>query len=320
MSSQPQPVDRATADQADAALPAMALELLQASELIVAIFDGQDVLRFANPAFEAAFHMRPDGRSNWVDLMRANYAHRRGSVVGMADFETWLAGAKARRGKLPFRSFEGDLYDGRWIWMTETTLPGGWMLCLACDVTNMHEDGRSLRQTRDQALRVAQTDSLTGLSNRTHLVQQLQSRIAQAHPFVLVLLDLDRFKRINDNHGHLAGDAVLCDFARRLQTNTRREDGCGRVGGEEFMMLLHGADLAQAQVVTGRLLDQVRAAAPAYQGRAIGYTVSAGLAAWHPGEAQESVYSRADQALYRAKQQGRDRMCAAEPGAAAAGG
>lgn len=302
MSSLPQPLDLPSHD----AVPAMALALLAASEQIVAIFDAQDVLRFANQAFIDAFHMRPDGHSNWVDLMRSNYALRRGSVVNQHDFEQWLAGAKARRGKLPFRAFEGDLYDGRWIWMTETTLPSGWMLCVASDVTDMHQDRRSLRQTRDQALRSAQTDGLTGLSNRTYLMAQLQQFIARGKAFVLVLLDLDHFKHINDSYGHMAGDEVLRDFARRLQEGTRREDGCGRIGGEEFMMLLHRADMAQAQLVVGRLLEQVRSAVPTHEGQALAYTVSAGLAAWQPGEALERIYGRADKALYQAKDAGRD--------------
>ena len=292
----------------DGDLPAVVLELLQASEQLIGIFDGHDILRFANPAFIQAYHLRPDGRSTWMDLMRGNYRHRRGTVVSEQDFDTWLASARSRRGKEPFRAFESDMHGNRWIWMTETTLANGWMLCVASDITPLHQDGRSLRQTRDQALRAAQTDALTGLSNRAHIKRLSGDLIAQGLPFVLVLLDLDYFKSINDTYGHPAGDEVLRDFARRLQACTRREDGCARMGGEEFMLLLSGVDMAQARVITQRLLAGVRTARPLADAPGRGYTTSAGLARHRSGECTTELYRRADQALYRAKQAGRDRL------------
>ena len=290
----------------DAALPSMVLDLLAASELIVGVFDERDVLRFANTAFENAFHLRPDGRSTWLDLMRANHAHRRGSVVSAEDVEAWLAAAKSRRGKLPFRAFEGDLYDGRWIWMTETLLGNGWMLCVASDITAVHQDGRALRQAYDQALRTAQTDALTGLSNRTHIVQQAGQLIAQGCPFALVLLDLDHFKHINDRYGHPAGDEVIRDFARHLQASIRREDGAGRVGGEEFTLVLPDCGQEQTEAIASRLFARVRASRPLAGAPAQSYTASAGLALHQPGESATQLYNRADRALYRAKDAGRD--------------
>ena len=292
----------------DDALPAVVLELLQSSAQLIAIFDGQDILRFANPAFVQACHLRPDGRSTWADLMRDNHRQQRGTSIDTQDFDRWLASARSRRGKEPFRAFEAELHDGRWIWMAETTLANGWMLCVASDITALSQDSRSLRQTRDQALRAALTDALTGIGNRAHILQQADALIAQGQSFVLVLLDLDHFKGINDRYGHPAGDEVLRDFARQLQASTRREDGCGRIGGEEFMMLLPGADLAQASAVVQRLLDRVRASRPLAEAPAQGYTTSAGLAQHYAGECTSVLYRRADQALYRAKQAGRDRL------------
>lgn len=292
----------------DEALPAAALALLQASGLIVGIFDGQDILRFANPGFVAAYHLRPDGHSTWADLMRGNHQRRSGTVAEAQDFEAWLASARSRRGKEAFRAFESNNHDGRWIWMTETTLDNGWMLCLASDITSLHEDGRTLRQTRDQALRAAQTDPLTGISNRTHMTRQIDQLLTQGQPFALVLLDLDHFKRINDQYGHPAGDEVIRDFARHLQASTRRGDGCGRVGGEEFMLLLPGVDAAQAQAIVLRLLERVRTAHPLPDVPALRYSASAGLALRRPAEDAAQLYHRADRALYRAKNTGRDRL------------
>ncbi|NYT63807.1 GGDEF domain-containing protein [Alcaligenaceae bacterium] len=292
----------------DGALPAIVLELLQASQQLIGIFDQHDILRFANSAFVQTFHRHPDGSSTWVDLLRDNYRHRRGSLINTQDFEAWLASARSRRGKEPFRAFEFDIHGGRWFWMTETTLANGWMLCVASDITTLHQDGRSLRQTRDLALRTAQTDTLTGISNRAHIRQLTDDFIAQSQPFVLVLLDLDHFKSINDTYGHPAGDEVLRDFARHLQACTRREDSCARVGGEEFMMLLPDVDMAQAQAITQRLLTGVRTARPLADAPEQGYTTSAGLARHRSGECFTGLYRRADQTLYRAKRTGRDRL------------
>lgn len=307
----PTPSDRSNSSDSDL-LAQMALALLQASGQLVALFDEYDVLRFANPAFEAAFGMRPDGHSDWMALMRANYVRRSGTIVASADFEHWLASARSRRGKQAFRAFEADLHDGRCIWMTETTLPNGWMLCAASDVTSLNQEERTLRLTRDQALRSAQTDSLTGLGNRVHLMQQMNAAIVRARPFVLVLFDLDHFKCINDSYGHMAGDQVIRDFARHLQACTRRDDSCGRIGGEEFMLLLTEADLAAAQVMVQRLLCLVRAATVMHEQQQITYTCSAGLAAWRVGESAEQLFSRADKAMYRAKHAGHDRVMADE--------
>ncbi len=292
----------------DTQLPDVALALLQASALLVGIFDAHDVLRFANPAFVAAFHAPPDGRTTWTDLMRANRQRRCGTAVDTQDFDAWLASARSRRGKQPFRAFESNNHDGRWIWMTETTLASGWMLCVASDITALNEDGRSLRLTRDQALRAAQTDALTGISNRTYMTQQLDRLLAQGLPFALVLLDLDHFKRINDQYGHPVGDEVLRDFARQLQAGTRREDFCGRVGGEEFMLLLPGVDAQQAQTIVQRLLDSVHATRPLPTAPQLRYSSSAGLALHRPQEHSAALYQRADRALYRAKHAGRDRL------------
>ncbi|MFT3812532.1 MAG: GGDEF domain-containing protein [Acidovorax sp.] len=293
--------------------PDVVFDLFAASEQLVAIFDKQDILRYANAAFEQAYHHLPDGHSTWVDIMRANYERQRGSKVDSRDFESWLASAKSRRGKLPFRAFETDLYNGRWIWMAETTLDSGWMLCVGSDVTAIHQDERSLRLAYNQALRTAQTDALTGLSNRTHLMHQLDQLIALGEPFALVLLDLDHFKHINDRHGHLVGDEVIRDFARHLQACTRRGDGCGRVGGEEFMLLLPDCgDRAQAEAIVERLLAKTRAARPLPGTPEQGYSASASLALWQPGESATHLYHRADQALYRAKDAGRDRLVCAD--------
>lgn len=87
--------------------------------------------------------------------------------------------AQSRRGKLPYRAFEMDLYDGRWFWMTETVQQDGWMLCVASDVTELRQGYRTLRQDRDLAVRASQTDELTGTANRRFVFAKLALQVEQ---------------------------------------------------------------------------------------------------------------------------------------------
>jgi two-component system, cell cycle response regulator len=152
-------------------------------------------------------------------------------------------------------------------------------------------------------------DALTGLSNRRAILTQLGGMVSGArrhgHPLSIAVLDLDHFKRINDTHGHKTGDQVLVAAAHALATHLRAEDQLGRLGGEEFLVLLPDTDAGAAVHVAEKLRLEV-AAAPT----PVDVTVSVGLATWD-GEAAEDLLQRADEALYAAKDAGRDRVMAA---------
>jgi two-component system cell cycle response regulator len=152
-------------------------------------------------------------------------------------------------------------------------------------------------------------DALTGLSNRRAILAQLAGAVSGArrhgHPLSIALLDLDHFKRINDTYGHKTGDDVLIAGARAMAAHMRAEDQLGRVGGEEFLVLLPDTDADAAQHMAERVRAEV-AAAPT----PVPVTVSIGLATWD-GEVAEDFLQRADEALYAAKQAGRDRVMAA---------
>ncbi|MDB5851622.1 MAG: diguanylate cyclase [Rhodoferax sp.] len=289
--------------------------LLQDSAVLMALFDPEDRLRCANAAFVATFHPELAAAPTWAEMLRANYHHQRGTNVSAADFEAWLASAKSRRGKLPFRGFEADLHDGRWLWMTETMQPDGWMLCIATDISQLKASEHAMRHARDAAVEVANTDALTGIGNRRHVLLRLDQMLASLHEpgerLCVVVADLDRFKSINDRLGHPAGDVFLKDFARRAQHLLRATDTVGRVGGEEFMMLLPSLGSGQAEKIIDRLHAEVRLARPLALRPDDGYTFSAGIADAQRGESLEAVFRRADAALYQAKSDGRNRtVCA----------
>ncbi|MBL8930140.1 MAG: GGDEF domain-containing protein [Kineosporiaceae bacterium] len=131
---------------------------------------------------------------------------------------------------------------------------------------------------------------------------------ADAQGGTILLIDIDHFKQINDTHGHPVGDVVLQAVADRLLRAIRSEDHLARVGGEEFLAILAGAEVDTGRLVAERIRQAV-AAEPIQAGaHALRVTVSLGLTAFGPGEDLEVVYARADAGLYRAKSAGRDRV------------
>jgi diguanylate cyclase (GGDEF)-like protein len=144
---------------------------------------------------------------------------------------------------------------------------------------------------------LASTDPLTLLPNRRSWDEQLAREIARARrtrlPLSIALIDLDGLKAVNDQHGHLAGDALLQDCARAWAAHIRQEDMLARYGGDEFAVLLPACPLDEAEVVVERILSGTP-----------GTSCSAGIAEWHPGEAEYDLLHRADQRLYEAKRMG----------------
>ncbi|WP_159589768.1 GGDEF domain-containing protein [Chelativorans xinjiangense] len=280
---------------------------------MVAAYDGFDRLRYANPAFRAAWFIGPDETPLWSDLMRRNFLAGRGTVIRAENFEEWLRSTQSRRGKTGFRAFETDLVDGRWLWMTETVLDDGSMLCIASDITDLQSDERSLRQDRDQAIKASQTDDLTGVANRRFVMERIEEMLKQQESErhrrgCLAVLDIDHFKSVNDRYGHQAGDMVLCDFASQIHQHVRRTDCFGRVGGEEFVLVLPNTPPAEAELIIERMLAIVRLSRPLADHPDFRYTFSAGIAETQIGDVAVSLYSRADKALYAAKMAGRDRI------------
>jgi diguanylate cyclase (GGDEF)-like protein len=285
------------------------LALMNASHQAFALFDDTDTLRHANPVFRHLLGLLPDEYPSWAQVMRLGRARGAGTQVSADDFERWLASALSRRGKLPYRTIESQLENGGWYLTCETTLPDGWMLNVLTDISELAVDHRRLRHQRDMARSASYTDELTGLSNRRYLMEQLQARLGEhkASQLTLVLLDLDRFKSINDTHGHDTGDVVLRHFAGLLQAHTRRDDLSGRMGGEEFLLVIRDATTEQSLGQVQALLQAVRTSVPLADLPGLGVTVSAGLAPARPGDTVRQLLSRADEALYAAKAAGRDR-------------
>lgn len=160
--------------------------------------------------------------------------------------------------------------------------------------------------------RLAKFDDLTNLYNRKYFIDIAEREIERAlryqHPISLLIADLDHFKQINDNFGHLAGDTVLKRLGAIINTSVRTVDTAARFGGEEFCLLLPETDLENASFVAEKIRRNTETAAIEYDGERIQTTLSVGVAQLAPGESLEKLMNRADQALYSAKELGRNRV------------
>lgn len=170
---------------------------------------------------------------------------------------------------------------------------------------------------------MAMTDALTGLFNRRRFVDVLKREWATSkrykNPISVLMVDIDHFKRVNDTHGHSTGDQVLKEVANVISASLRQVDVAARYGGEEFAILLPHTRLDDAAIVAGRIHEKVRSREVALEDISLGVTVSVGAASNEDDGAQteDELMARADAALYRAKQSGRDQVVMSTGGAKA---
>jgi diguanylate cyclase (GGDEF)-like protein len=183
------------------------------------------------------------------------------------------------------------------------------------DITDKREASESFRAATC-------CDHLTGIANRRAFFDAAELELERwrraPRGLALALFDVDHFKRINDAHGHPAGDAVLCHLAKLLSSTFRQVDVVARIGGEEFAVLLPSADLQAATAVANRLRELAASQAVAFDGTEIPYTVSGGVAVMESAsESLDDLIKRADRTLYAAKEKGRNRVecCAPRPAA-----
>ena len=179
----------------------------------------------------------------------------------------------------------------------------------------------NLKNAKEELRFQASHDALTGLYNRRHILEQLHQGVSQAiryqHDYTIVMFDLDHFKQVNDKFGHAAGDLVLKNMAAVLKRGARESDIPGRWGGEEFIVLLPHTDLNGAKAAAESWLHDLRAMPLQLEdGREIPITFSAGVASLELHDKMEDVavvseqlLHRADECMYAAKSQGRNRVC-----------
>ena len=172
-----------------------------------------------------------------------------------------------------------------------------------------------MKELQDQLRYKALRDGLTGLYNHQYFMERLENETSRAEryhtPLSLFLLDVDLFKGFNDSFGHQAGDVILEGIGRVLADTIRKADVAARYGGEEFALLLPSTPAEGAEVLADRLLVMIREQGFLHDGKTHHVTVSIGVGTYENGDSAASFLKRVDQALYQAKEEGRDRVCIA---------
>ena len=239
---------------------------------IPAFRDEQRIIRTGKPVVEIVEKETwPDGSFNWVSTSKFPLRDKKGRVIG-----TWG---------------------------------------ISRDITALKRAEDELEAANRELSQLSRTDTLSGLLNRRHLGETLQknfklrSREKDSRcqgEFSVVLFDIDRFKSINDEYGHLAGDQVIRHMARILQSGIRRTDSLFRYGGDEFLLLLPDTGLEGGRFVAAKLLGRIRKTPCLFAGRQIRLTSSAGVAGSKETRSASVLLKKADRRLYLSKRAGRD--------------
>lgn len=273
----------------------------------IVITDRDAHIEWVNPAFETLTGYRRE------EAMGHRPAELVKSGLQSQEFyeEMWktLLAGRTWRGEIVNKKRDGSLYNEELI------------------ITPVHDEAGAIRHfvgvKQDISVRkhleaelhnLATTDPLTGLPNRRQFLSSLEQESARLQRFqestaALLMLDLDHFKLVNDSYGHATGDMVLRRFAVLVRDSLRKTDLAGRLGGEEFAILLIGSDLAGAQEFADRLREQFSAETLSIDGKTVHSTVSIGVTQLRPEDSSaDEALARADKALYRAKTQGRNQV------------
>lgn len=295
--------------------------LLDGSSALVGIKDAEGYYLFANRALERLVGMQPgllrgqrDAQFMPVESASAVEAREREvltrGVPIQADEELYIHGSciPCVTVRFPYRSM-----DGRPLGVGFVAIDVGAQRARTTEALDaLHRAEQVIDELRGAIAELqtrASTDRLTGLWNRTRIEEAARHEIARfaryGDPVSLMFIDLDHFKRINDGHGHLVGDAVLCQFAKVVRGRMRSTDMLGRWGGEEFVMLCPHTSLPSARILAHR----VREGLSTHRFDTVGQvTASIGVAQCFDTESFEQWLGRADGAAYRAKASGRDRV------------
>jgi diguanylate cyclase (GGDEF)-like protein len=206
--------------------------------------------------------------------------------------------------------------DGRIIRAQCDRLPSGGRMLTYCDVTDLVRSAEKMEA-------LATIDPATGIANRRQFLTMAEAEWGRfqryQRPLSMLIVDLDRFKTVNDRYGHDAGDAALRAVAAALQVHRRASDVAARIGGDEFALLLPETDVVQAALFAERICATIRDQAVSSGQHAFNFSVSVGVATATLGMAGAAfLIKAADEALYRAKSQGRDRVAVRQPDAAPA--
>jgi diguanylate cyclase (GGDEF)-like protein/PAS domain S-box-containing protein len=291
------------------------VQALQASGDGFGVYDQDDVMIFCNKPVSKLLGYKGNealGRT-FEENLRQSYAIGAGVKADDNDLEGMIKRAKESMKKKGFSSFESDAANGEWNQVTRFKTKDGYTFMYSTDITKLKSTENSLRDALRFVKKLAETDSLTGISNRRHFIESAKVEFERSkrygHPLSILALDIDHFKSVNDTYGHLAGDKVLEAICQSCLAVLRNSDIFGRLGGEEFSILLPEADEKGAIETARKILKSVDELNVRYEGQVITFTTSIGISKMEDNcQDLEMFMKQSDKALYQAKHNGRNRF------------
>lgn len=249
------------------------------------------------------------------DLLRHAWNTKQGVVINTNDFEQWLDNVHKLHSEKNLNQYETDLLDGRWFKMTRINLDSGNIIIMGVDITELKNTQKALEDAHQHIENLVNTDQLTGVHNRRAYNQIAKQECARAIRFnqllSLLVIDIDYFKAINDNYGHIGGDKILKEFAQTCDKLLRLSDSLSRIGGEEFTAILPMTSQDEARLIAERIRAHIAQHLfyVSQTCKGINITISIGCSTIVEGDtSMNELFCRADKALYSAKHGGRNKV------------
>ncbi|MBL8672264.1 MAG: diguanylate cyclase [Alphaproteobacteria bacterium] len=308
--------------QAETALRQTEARLREAALVVgdgFCLLDDDDRILLCNDGFAAVYGADPAGITGRTleSVMRSAHAAGHGFRTGDQDFESWLEALMRERRSGSDITATLQATDGRWFFVRERVSETGEHVMVRSDIT-------ALKTLEAELRRLATSDPLTGAANRRFFLERANAEWERfrryGRPLAVLMLDIDHFKRINDTYGHPVGDEALRALTAAIGAKLRNNDMLGRLGGEEFAVLLPETGLQGAEVMAERLRADIAAIRIDTARGLLTFTTSIGAAVCLDADGNvERGLARADAALYTAKRTGRNRVVIAADGADGSG-
>lgn len=282
----------------------------------ICVFDGNDKIIFTNDTAAQMFGYEDQSclqNKYFKEIINHCYNTKTGLIIETDDLTTWLELAYKKRRSKNHRRFEVDLHNGSWYLISEQIVHDDCIVMVSADITDKKNAENRLTEMSKELFFLATTDALTNVFNRRHFIEQAEVEQRRCrrenYGYALLMLDLDFFKSINDNYGHACGDAVLVSIADIIKEALREYDLLGRIGGEEFAILLPNTHHNSAQAIAERIRKAIESLQIECKAHTLNVTASIGVALDEKANiCLEDMFLVADKLLYQAKENGRNKV------------
>tara|TARA_Y100000310_G_C20704311_1_gene833479 strand:- start:7385 stop:8194 length:810 start_codon:yes stop_codon:yes gene_type:complete len=248
------------------------------------------------------------------DILHEAYSRNTGINIGSDSVHDWLKEIKKNQRNLQENEFVLSSTDGDVFKLYRVKVSSGEHIVIGTKITELIETQKQLKGTLKKLDELAKTCELTGLPNRRHILECLEKEFYRAKRyssmFAVIIADIDHFKKVNDTYGHSVGDETIIHFSKLVKDNLRETDMVGRIGGEEFVIVLPNTDQVNATILANRIRESVaNCPLPLESNQPLRVTSSFGVSQFLTSDEDKSeVVKRADEALYIAKNSGRNKV------------